>query len=399
MSSTSFIRAALLLALAVPTAAQAQRGTIVGFGELEWGDSRQEVERYWRETPHTEHTERGMTFMQFQDWEGMQWSVGVHERDGFAQLFARSLTSTPAAECPRVFAQHVARMRRQYARLAETGGESNPGGGNLCEAVRAGRATARYEWQDPVNGARATVYVDPGDGRVVYSEESGAFRQWRAQGPVAYAQVAPAPSGAAPQSAAQAPPAMPPAGQPAVFGGYDSRLWNPGERAVQIPFGAPRREIERVFGEPLLEDTRRVGPGMVELMYTQGGQGLVFTVHNTRGLIRANNSTGLVGPDVPCNQFWERMRNRVAAMFPGATPRGGAHNPRGGDLCEEVQAGRAFAEVVWPTADGGTVWLRIGPETGVISVAVSSREYHQWFDTSPEGRERFERVRRAAAGR
>jgi hypothetical protein len=386
--NVSFLsRAAVLLALAAaPAAAQTPRAVITGFDNLRWGAARDTVTRYWRETPQSETTERGMTFMRFVDWEGMQWTVAVHERQGFSHFLAKSVPTLAAERCPRVFEQYVRRMQRRYDDITPQGGENNPGAGNLCEEVRAGRASARYTWTDPVNNAGSSVYIDPADGRVVFTQETAFFRDWRAQRdqPAAQAQA---------QPPAPAPAAPPAAAAPA---GYDSRLWNPREPAVQIPFGASRQDVVRAFGEPVLEDTRNVGPDMVDLIYSRGGQGVVFTVHRTRGMIRASNSTGLVGADEPCNAFWQRMRGRVAALFPGVTPRGGAHNPRGGDLCQEVQAGRAFAEMVWPTPDGGSVWLRVGPSSGAISVAVSSADYHRWFDTSAEGRERAERVRRAA---
>ncbi len=60
----------------------------------------------------------------------------------------------------------------------------------------------------------------------------------------------------------------------------------------------------------------------------------------------------------------------------------------------------SFAEMVWRDPAGGpTAWLRVGPSTGVISVATAAPEFHRWFDTSAPGRERWDRVRRAAGGR
>ncbi|HEY0021819.1 MAG TPA: hypothetical protein VGB24_02885 [Longimicrobium sp.] len=379
-------RIAVLLTLAITPAVAQGQAKINGYGDLNWGATRDAVTRYWRETPAAENTERGMAFMQFKDWQGLQWIVAAHQQQGFSHFRATSVPTLAAADCPRVFGRHVAALTRSYSPVAAQGGVNNPGGGNLCDEVRAGRATARYTWADPVNNAAATLYIDPANGRIVYTAETPFFREWLAQRGQPAAQSAPQP--------APAPAAAP---VPAAPTGYDSRLWRPSDQPVrQLPFGASRADIQRTFGEPLLARSDDVSPGMIELLYSRDEGGLVFTVHQTKGLIRVVNSTGFMGPDEPCNAFWERMRARVAAMFPGVTPQGGAHNPAGGDLCEQVKAGRAFAETAWPTADGGSVWLRIGPSTGAISVAVSTPDYHRWFDATADGRERADRLRRAS---
>jgi hypothetical protein len=388
--------AAVVLALAAsPLAAQP---VITGFDNLHWGATRDSVQRYWRETPAAEARQGSWAFLQFADWEGMQWNLAVHDQLGFNRFYAKSLHSTADRRCERVFQQYVERLQRLYGAITPQGGVNNPGGGNLCEAVAARRATASYTWMDPANGAAAVVFIDPADGRMVYMQASSSFLQWAAeQDRLAAAGQQPAPAAA---------PAQPsrPAPQPAQstrLTGYDSRVWSPQGQPLQIAFGTSAAEIRRRFGNPVLEDTRDLGPDLTDLIYTQdNGEGLVFTVHRSRGLVRVINSTGLSTPDLPCDAFWARARDRAAALFPGVTPRGGAHNPRGGDLCEQVRAGNAFAEMVWTDPAGGpTVWLRVGPSSGVISVATQSPEFHQWFDTSAMGRERWERVRRAGGGR
>lgn len=383
---------AVVLALAAsPVAAQP---VITGFDNLHWGATRDSVQRYWRETPRAETRQGNWAFLQFADWEGMQWNLAVHDRLGFQRFYAKSLASPADRNCERVFERYVARLRRLYRDITPQGGVNNPGGGNLCEAVAARRANAGYTWRDPANGADAVVFIDPADGRMVYMQAGAPFREWAMEQDRLAAAGQQQPAAAATQPSQPAP-------QPARLTGYDSRVWNPQAPRVQLAFGTPAAEIRRRYGDPFREDTRDLGPDLTDLIYSgDNGEGLVFTVHRTRGLVRVINSTGLSVPDLPCNAFWARARDRAAALFPGVTPQGGAHNPRGGDLCEQVQAGTAFAEMVWKDPAGGpTVWLRVGPSTGVISVATQSPEFHQWFDTSAMGRERWERVRRAGGGR
>jgi hypothetical protein len=384
MKRTPLAFAAVVLALAAsPLAAQP---VITGFDNLHWGATRDSVQRYWRETPRAESRQGEWAFLQFADWQSMQWTVTVHDQLGFQQFYAKSLMPPTDRRCQGGFERYAERIRRLYGTITPQGGVNNPGGGNLCEAVAAGRATAVYTWTDPANNAIARVFIDPADGRMVHMQAGAPFVQF------ANAQAASAP----------AQPTQPaPAAQAGRLTGYDSRVWDPQAPAVQLPFGTPADEIRRRYGRPFREDSDDVGPGMTDILYTDNnGGGLVFTVHRTDGLVRVINSTGLSVPDLPCNEFWARARDRVAARFPGVTPRGGAHNPRGGNLCEQVQAGNAFAEMVWADPAGGpTVWLRVGPSTGVISIATASPQFHQWFDTSPLGRERWERVRRAGGGR
>ena len=372
--------AAAALALAAsPLAAQP---VITEFDDLHWGATRDSVQRFWRETPASETRQGEWAFLRFADWENMQWELVVHDREGFQGFRAKSLTPATDQRCGRVFEQHAERVRGAYDHITPEGGVNNPGGGNLCEAVAAGRAGARYVWVDPATGATAAVYIDAADGRVVFMQAGPPLVAWLAA-----------------QRQGQA-SADQPAQSPRLTG-YDSRVWNPQGQPLQIAFGTSAAEIRRRFGDPVLEDTRDLGPDLTDLIYTQdNGEGLVFTVHRSRGVVRVINSTGLSTPELPCNAFWARARDRAAALFPGVTPRGGAHNPRGGDLCEQVKGGSAFAEMVWRDPAGGpTVWLRVGPSSGVISVATQSPEFHQWFDSSAMGGERWERVRRAGGGR
>jgi hypothetical protein len=370
--------AAVLLALAAsPLAAQPK---ITGFNDLRWGASRDSVQRYWGGAPIMEVQLAEWEFLRMPDRDGMQWIFGIHESDGFQSFLARSLATPADVECQRAFERQVERVRRLLPGITPDGRVHNPGGGNLCEAVVASQASARFVWRDPAGGAVILVYIDYTTGRMTYMYAS--------------------PSVAASDRASGA------LGTSTLFlmgderlAGPEARVWNPEMRLpTTLPFGAPAADILRYYGEPVRRDTENAGPGMTDHVYADSsGGGLVITMHQTAGLVRVIHSTGRWVPDLPCNQFWARARDRVAARLPGVTPRGGAHNPRGGDLCQQVKAGTAFAEMVWADSAGGqTVWLRVEPASGEISLAIQSPQFQQWFDTTAMGRERWERVNRAA---
>lgn len=379
---TSVLLAAALLALSA-SSLRAQTAVITGFDDLDWGASRDSVTTYWRETPAAERRERGVSFLTFKPWEGMSWVAGVDDRDGFVYLEGTSLPfSTPAA-CEALFDRYVAGLVRRFAGITPIGGKSNPGGGKLCDNVRSGTAQAVVAWRDPVNGAASAIRISE-EGQVIWTMGTASFQRWRAAGRDA------APSAAADPSAA---------GTASAIEGFDSRLFDPRAAELRFAWGTPRAEIERALGRPLMTDERDLPAGTGDLLYTDDdGHGLAFTIDPAKGLVRGVSSTGLAGADAPCAEVWERLRARIAARMPGVTPRGGMVNPRGGDLCQAVKEGTAFAEMVWTAADGSALTLRIGERSGGISIIATSAGFQRWFESSPLGRTRAERIRRAAGG-
>ncbi|WP_420127397.1 hypothetical protein [Longimicrobium sp.] len=373
--------AAVLLALAaLPLSAQP---VITGLDDLRWGATRDAAERYWRGVPILEYKVAEWEFLRMPDRDGMQWILGMHVSAGFQSFLARSVASPGDAECQRAFEQFVERMRRLAPGITPDGQVHNPGGGNLCQAVLARQGYARFVWKDPASGAVALVYIDHTSGRMTYVYQSpDVAASDRASGAIGTSTLFLMRDLPLPASGRE--------------------VWNPQARLpTTLPLGAPGADILRYYGDPVRRDTENVGPGMTDHVYADSGRGgLVLTMHETAGLVRVIHSTGQTVPDLPCNAFWARARDRVAARMPGVTPRGGAHNPRGGDLCEQVKAGTAFAEMVWEdSAAGFTVWLRVDPSSGETSLAFQSPQFHQWFDGSPMGRERWERVNRAAGVR
>lgn len=378
MKRTPLASAAVLLALAAaPVAAQPR---ITGLNDLRWGASRDSLQRYLRQVPISEYRLAEWQFLRMPDRDGMQWIVGVRDSDGFQSFLARSLARPGDPECQRAFEQQVERVRRLFPGITPDGGLRNPDGGNLCEAVLARGASARFVWRDPANGAVALVYIDYTTGLMTYMYASRSVAESdRASGAIGTSVLFLMRDRPIPE--------------------YGREVWNPEARLpTTLPLGARAADILRYYGEPVRRDTENVGPGMTDIVYADsGGGGLVLTMHDTAGLVRVIHSTGQAVPDLPCNAFWARARDRVAARLPDVTPRGGAHNPGGGDLCEQVKAGTAFAEMVWEdSAAGFTVWLRVDPSSGEISLAFQSPQFHQWFDTTAMGRERWERVNRAA---
>jgi hypothetical protein len=381
MKRISLLWATVVLSLAaLPLAAQP---VITGLNDLRWGASREAAERYWRGVPILEYKVAEWEFLRMPDRDGMQWILGIHVSQGFQSLLARSPASPGDAECQRAFEQFVERMRRLAPGITPDGRVHNPGGGNLCEAVLARQGYARFVWKDPANGAVVLAYIDHTTGRMTYMYGSPAVAASdRASGAIGTSVLflmrdLPIPE-------------------------FGLKVWNPEARLpTTLPLGAPAADILRYYGEPVRQDAENVGPDMTDHVFADSsGSGLVLTMHETAGLVRVIHSTGQAGPDLPCNAFWARARDRVAARMPGVTPRGGVQNPHGGDLCEQVRAGTAFAEMVWAdSAAGLTVWLRVEPSSGEISLAFQSPQFHQWFDNSETGRERWERVHRAAGAR
>src|SRR5687768_16632078 len=120
MKRIPLLTAAVVLALAgSPLAAQP---VITGFDDLHWGATRDSVQRYWRETPASETRQGEWAFLRFADWEGMQWELSVHDRQGFQGFRAKSLASPADRRCQRVFEQYVERTRRAYAGITPEGG-------------------------------------------------------------------------------------------------------------------------------------------------------------------------------------------------------------------------------------------------------------------------------------
>lgn len=189
--------AVLAGALAAPAAAQSPDTAVLGgYDGLKWGADRAKVTTYWNEQPLSETRERGLARLRFKEYNGMDWVLAVHDQRGFVQFEATSASSVPVGACEAVFNYYHQAFMKLYPHITPVGGKRNAGGGDLCEAVKAGRAEARYSWTDPVNGAVATLQVNR-DGRTGYTMAAPFYREWASAAPAAV------PPAAAPRPAAQ----------------------------------------------------------------------------------------------------------------------------------------------------------------------------------------------------
>ena len=174
---------AAALLLAAPAAAQSRDTAVIGgYDALKWGADRARVTTFWNEQPLSETTDRGLTRMRFKTYNGMDWTLAVHDQRGFVQLEAAGAQTLPVAACEAVFDYYHQAFTKLYSHITPAGGKRNDAGGSICEAVKAGRGEARYSWTDPVNGAIATLQINR-DGRTGYTMAAPFYREWASAAP------------------------------------------------------------------------------------------------------------------------------------------------------------------------------------------------------------------------
>lgn len=223
----SFTCAALLsLGAAAPLAAQTPNTSIVpGFEkQIRFGISRDQVNTFWRETPRAERRVGPVTEMDYVPWQGMNWTVMVHDQLGLIGIVATSLPANTPALCRRIFNALVQGMNDEL-RVRPAGQVSAAPGDNLCREVAAGRGEAEFHWRT-AEQVGVSVWVEPRDGLVHYVLGTDAFRQWDGGNRDPLAHVTSAPP--APVAAAQAAP-------PAVARGTAGEAPSSGARSSAAP--------------------------------------------------------------------------------------------------------------------------------------------------------------------
>ncbi|HEU4560429.1 MAG TPA: outer membrane protein assembly factor BamE [Longimicrobium sp.] len=207
-SARTFTCAALLaLGAAAPLAAQTPNTSIVpGFEkQIRFGISSDQVNAFWRETPRAKRRVGPVTEMDYVPWQGMNWTVMVHDQLGLIGIVGTSLPANSPALCRRIFNALVQGMNDEL-RVRPAGQVSAAPGDNLCREVAAGRGEAEFHWRT-AEQVGVSVWVEPRDGLVHYVLGTDAFRQWDGgnRDPLAHVTSAPpAPVAAAPA----APPAV-----------------------------------------------------------------------------------------------------------------------------------------------------------------------------------------------
>jgi hypothetical protein len=212
LARTFAVAALLAFGAAAPSVAQTPNTSIVpGFEkQIRFGITREQVNTFWRETPTHERRQGPVLVMDYVPWQGMNWTVNVHDQLGLIGIVATSLPTNPANTCQRIFDALVRGMNDEL-RVQPTGQTTVARGQNVCTTVRAGQGEAGHHWRT-AEGVGVSVWVDPRDGLVHYVLGTDAFLQWAGgeRAPLAYAAKVEPPAGAQ-TAAAPAPPAPAPA--------------------------------------------------------------------------------------------------------------------------------------------------------------------------------------------
>lgn len=245
LARTLAVAALLAFGAAAPSVAQTPNTSIVpGFEkQIRFGITRDKVNTFWRETPTHERREGQVLAMDYVPWQGMDWTVMVHDELGLIGIVATSLTNLPVNTCQQIFSVLVRGMNDEL-RVQPTGQTTVAPSENVCTAVRAGRGEAGHHWRT-AEGVGVSVWVDPRDGLVHYVLGTDAFLQWAGgeRAPRAYAaKVEPpasAQTAAAPPPPAPAPSATPPTAAPSAAADADEAApRSPGGRNLGVTAAA-----------------------------------------------------------------------------------------------------------------------------------------------------------------